>query len=96
LGFALPFVGRLAIGAADRQTGDCHRLVSAGKVTFTLYASDYGKKWMTIVVGRSEPKVMLTSDQARSRMVRIVASNDFRSSAPVVVRLSASTCGPRP
>jgi hypothetical protein len=69
---------------------------TAGKVTFMVQMSDDGQKWVTIAVGRTEPTVTLTSDQARARRVRIFAGNGFRSSPPVIVRLPASARGPSP
>ena len=62
---------------------------AAGTVTYTVQTSDDGKVWSTIAVGLTEPSLMLISDeeQTGARMVRVIASNGFRSAPPVVLRL---------
>jgi hypothetical protein len=61
--------------------------VAAGTVTYTVETSDDGNTWRTIAIGLTEPGLMLTEDQASARMVRVIASNGFRSAAPVMINL---------
>jgi hypothetical protein len=66
---------------------------SAGKVTFTVQVLDNTKKWMTIAIGLTEPTMMLSPEQAQLSVVRIIASNGFRSSNPVVIRMPSTRPG---
>jgi hypothetical protein len=60
---------------------------SAGKVTFTVQSPSEGNQWMTIAVGLAEPKVTLSTDQAKIPILRVTGNNGFRSSLPVVISL---------
>ncbi|MBV8914635.1 MAG: hypothetical protein JOZ05_16540, partial [Acetobacteraceae bacterium] len=55
----------------------------AAGVTYTVQTSDDGKSWSTIAVGLREPTLALSPEQARARLARVIASNGFRSAAPV-------------
>jgi hypothetical protein len=58
-----------------------------GTVTYTVQTSDDGKTWSTIAIGLTEPSLALTPDHASAGTIRVIASNGFRSAAPVVIKL---------
>jgi hypothetical protein len=60
---------------------------ASSTITYTVQISDDGTAWRTIAVGLKRPSVILSTDQVRARMVRVIASNGFRSSTPAVIRL---------
>jgi hypothetical protein len=60
---------------------------SAGTVTYTVQTSDDGASWNTIAIDLREPILTLTPDQASALKARVIATNGFRSAAPVVVDL---------
>jgi hypothetical protein len=60
---------------------------SAGTVTYTVQTSDDGASWNTIAIDLKEPILTLTPDQASALKARVIATNGFRSAAPVVVDL---------
>jgi hypothetical protein len=70
--------------------------VSKGKVTFTVQVSNDGKQWETIAIGLTESTVTLSQTQAKARMVRVITSNGFRSSSPVMTHLQPTKPAPRP
>jgi hypothetical protein len=58
-----------------------------GTVTYTVQSSDDGKNWSTIAIGLNEPNLALPPDYASASTMRVIASNGFRSAAPVVIKL---------
>jgi hypothetical protein len=66
---------------------------SAGKVTFTVQAPGDDNSFVTIAVGLAEPKVTLSTDQAKASILRVTANNGFRNSPPVVIHLCPQLIG---
>jgi hypothetical protein len=60
---------------------------ASSTISYTVQISDDGTAWRTIAIGLKRPSVTLSTDQARARIVRVIASNGFRSSTPAVIRL---------
>jgi hypothetical protein len=69
---------------------------AAGTVTYTVQTSDDRTSWSTIAVDLKEPGLTLTPDQANALKARVIATNGFRSAAPVVVDLVPPPGRPMP
>jgi hypothetical protein len=55
-------------------------------VTYTVQTSTDGKTWSTIAMELKEPNLTLTPNHASAGTVRVIASNGFRSAAPIVIK----------
>jgi hypothetical protein len=55
------------------------------KVTYTVQTSADGVSWETVSVGLTNPSLPLGEDQGDKKFVRIIATNGFRASPPVVL-----------
>jgi hypothetical protein len=77
--------GQSAVSAAPTVTWSPG--AQAGTVTYTVQTSDDGKSWSTIAVGLTQPSLALTPEQAKARMLRVIASNGFRSAPPVTLQV---------
>jgi hypothetical protein len=58
-----------------------------GNVSYSVQISMDGKTWELVAVGLTTTELTLPSDVARSRMLRVIATNGFRDSVPATVRL---------
>lgn len=63
-------------------------LMPGDHVTYVVQTSQDGKTWDTIGVGLVQPTLALTAQQAASSFVRIIATNGFQNSEPVVLPMS--------
>jgi hypothetical protein len=56
------------------------------KITYTVEMSKDGSTWRTIGIGVLKPELGITGQNARSRLLRVTATNGFRNSRPVILR----------
>jgi hypothetical protein len=56
------------------------------KITYTIEMSKDGSTWRTIGIGVLKPELGVTGQNARSRLLRVTATNGFRNSRPVILR----------
>jgi hypothetical protein len=57
-----------------------------GNVTYTVEGSSDGKSWTTIGIGLKDPALTIAEAEAASPFIRVIATNGFHDSAPVMIR----------
>lgn len=58
-------------------------------LTYTIQVSDDKRSWTAVAVGANSPSVELNGEQRKRKFVRVIATNGFKNSDPVVTNLQS-------